>query len=418
MVATVAQPKKINGVYKAFADKKPKTKKQREKTMEYLKMIDEMNGVFEFDYKNGNGHFSVNINAFFETVGSRDFKQFLDIVNLSSDPFSVAEKVKEIVFSRFQYEKSFSGYSYNEKLVNKLSGFLAQIEKAYGISCEEKEPEKIKLKKSYVLTVWSEYGKKVVKCFDGFKFSKFGYNCFLYRFPNTKRWIVILSNCALQIAEGKTREEAISNFNERILEIINRKEKREFMRTAGKEFFNLVQESNFSHLFDADFCAIPEESTKEESQKEEAAVMPSTEKETCAAVEKITKKEESAMVEECLQVEKEPGKLYNRIEKVFSISKRTQRPYRHTNISIAYFPTKQNKTPRNALKTARNDIVLCPCLLDFSKNGKWITENADFSHTGLFTTVSPRFSVGYSKGKSPPGWYQKFLPYFENKNGD
>lgn len=401
--------------------------------MEYLKMIDEMNGVFEFDYKNGNGHFSVNINAFFETVGSRDFKQFLDIVDLSNDPFLVAEKVHEIVFSRYQYEKSFSGYqSYNEKLVNKLSGFLDQLGKRYCLSIpeEEKQPEKIHVKKADVLTVWNENGEKVVKCFDGFKFSKFGYNCFLYRFPGLKRWIVILANCALQIAEGKTREEAISNFNERILEIINRKEKREFMRTEAKKFFDLVQESSFSHLFDADFCAVPDcFAIPEESQKEESAVMPSTEKEetstvkktqkeACATMEKINKKEESATIAECLQVEKEPEKNYNIIEKVFSISKRTKRPYKHLYISIVHFHAFQNKTPRNAIKTARNAIVLCPCLLDFSKNGKWIMENADFSHTGLFTTVSPRFSVGYSTGKSPPGGYQKFLPYFENKKGD
>lgn len=381
--------------------------------MEYYEILNQNNGVFTFDYNAGRGHFSVNIESFLEIASSRDFKNFLDIVNLSSDPFQVVSDFQKIIVAKIADEKELVLTDKREKLINKLRGFLAHIEKAYGISCEEKEPEKIKLKKSYVLTVWNEHGEKVVKCFDGFKFSKFGYNCFLYRFPGLKRWIVILSNCALQIAEGKTREEAISNFNERILEIINRKEKREFMRTEAKKFFDLVQESSFSHLFDSDFCAIPEESTKEESQKEEAAVMPSTEKETCATVEKITKKEESAMVEECLQVEKEPGKLYNRIEKVFSISKRTQRPYKLIYISIVYFHTFQKKTPRNALKTARNDIVLCQCLLDFSKNGKWITENAGFFRSHVSNKVFTRFSVGYSTGKSPPGGYQKFLPYFE-----
>lgn len=393
--------------------------------MEYYEILNQNNGVFTFDYNAGRGHFSVNIESFIEIASSRDFKNFLDIVNLSIDPFQIVSDFQKIIIAKIADEKELVLTDKREKIINKLRGFLAHIEKAYGISCEEKEPEKIKLKKSYVLTVWNEHGEKVVKCFDGFKFSKFGYNCFLYRFPGLKRWIVILANCALQIAGGKTREEAISNFNERILEIINRKEKREFMRTEAKKFFDLVQESSFSHLFDADFCAVPDcFAIPEESQKEESAVMPSTEKEetatikesqkeACATVEKTAKKEESATVSECLQVEKEPGKNYNRIEKFFSILKRTQRPYKLIYISIAHLPTKQNKTPRNAIKTARNDIVLCPCLLDFSKNGKWITKNADFSHTGLFTTVFPRFSVGYSTGKSPPGGYQKFLPYFE-----
>ena len=388
--------------------------------MDYIDILNNLDGVFSFSYKSGRGHFSVNIENFLEIASSRDFKDFLDIVNLSSDPFQVVSDFQKIIVAKIESEKELVLTDKREKLINKLRGFLAHIEKAYGISCEEKEPEKIKLKKTYVLTVWNERGEKVVKCFDGFKFSKFGYNCFLYRFPNTKRWIVILSNCALQIAEGKTREEAISNFNERILEIINRKEKREFIRTEAKKFFDLVQESSFSHLFDADFCAVPDcFAIPEESQKEESAVMPSTEKEetatvkeTCATMEKINKKEESARVAECLQVEKEPGNDYNKIEKVFSILKRTQRPYKHLYISIAHFHTIQKKTPRNAIKTARNDIVLCPCLLDFSKNGKWIMENADFSHTGLFTTVSPRFSVGYSKGKSPPGGVSKIFAVF------
>ena len=406
--------------------------------MEYLKMIEEMGNKFEFDYKDGKGHFSVNINAFFETVGIRDFKQFLEIVDLSNDPFSVAEKVQEIIFSRYQYEKSFSGYSYNEKLVNKLSGFLAHIEKAYGIACpeEERKEETTKLKKCEVLAMIynSEKKESEIHCFSGFKFSKFGYNFFVYKNPTFKKggYFVLLACNGLSFSAHPygSKQEAVNSITENVIENMkNLKEKQpekyEKIQSFNKKYIELVKNSNFYHLFDADFCAVPDcFAIPEESQKEEAAVMPSTEKEetatvkeACATVEKIAKKEESATIAECLQVEKEPGKNYNRIEKFFSILKRTQRPYKRIYISIVHFHTKQNKTPRNALKTARNDIVLCPCLLDFSKNGKWIMENADFSHTGLFTTVSPRFSVGYSTGKSPPGGYQKFLPYFENKNG-
>ena len=384
--------------------------------MDYIDILNNLDGVFSFAYKSGRGHFSVNIENFLEIASSRDFKNFLDIVNLSSDPFQVVSDFQKIIVAKIEDERGFYQGKNQEKLINKLCGFLAQIEKAYGIACEEKEPEKIHVKKADVLTIWNENGEKVVKCLSGFKFSKFGYNCYIYKYCKN-HWIVILSCCALQISSGKTKDDAISNFDEKIADVLSQKEKRDIMRTAGKEFFNLVQESNFLHLFDADFCAIPEESTGEESKKEEAAVMPSTEKEACATVENTTKKEESAMVAECLQVAKEPGKPYNRIEKIFSILKRTQRQYKRIYISIVHFHAFQNKTPRNAIKTARNAIVLCPCLLDFSKNGKWIMENADFSHTGLFTTVSPRFSVGYSTGKSPPGGYQKFLPYFENKNG-
>ena len=45
-------------------------------------------------------------------------------------------------------------------------------------------------------------------------------------------------------------------------------------------------------------------------------------------------------------------------------------------------------------------------------------ENAGFFRSHVSNKVFARFSVGYSTGKSPPGGYQKFLPYFENKKGD
>lgn len=412
--------------------------------MEYLKMIEEMDNKFEFDYKDGKGRFSVNINSFFETVGSRDFKQFLDIVDLSSNPFSVAEKVQEIVFSRYQHEKNFAGsLSYNEKLVNKLSGFLESLEKRYGFSIpeEEKQPEKIKFKKCIVFTFGTNnHGEREVNCYDGFKFQKFGLWFSVYKMPKCrKNWVLTVPFCGMSLNSygSTTKEAAAAQISEKTIAcIFEQLKKPDFMEMVNL-FQNLAKESNFAHLFDTELCAVPSLPVEESTEKEETATPEKP-------VEESAKEESATMHGKVDHVTREDSKTASRRRYIVRGLYRKDNDFHgvvcyndfryNSNIILShtspnkgfsdtspYKCTLTNKSPVNRANKAILTAINTPCeslnLLDFAKNGNQGVKIPVQNQNKVFAVFRERFAVSFVNGKSPPGGYQKFLQYFENKNG-
>ena len=413
--------------------------------MEYLKMIEEMENKFEFDYKDGHGHFSVNINSFFETVGSRDFKQFLDIVDLSSDPFSVAEKIQGIVFSRYQYEKSFAGYqAYNEKLVNKLSGFLENLEKRYCFSIpeEEKQPEKIKFKKCVVFTFGTNnHGEREVNCYDGYVFKKFGLQFSVYKRKGYKHnsWFLTVPFCGMSLNScgSSTKEEAAGLVTEKIMNaLFEQLKKPDFMEMVNL-FQKLAKESNFAHLFDAELCAVPSVPVEESTEKEETAtpekpVAETKQEESATMPEKVDHaiREQSKTASRRRYIVRglyykcnvfPGGVCYNdcRYNSISFLSHTSHN--KGFSDTSPYKCTLTNKSPVNKPNKAILTAINTPCeslnLLGFAKNGNHGEKNPLSESKQGFCRVSEWFAISFVNGKSPPGGYQKFLQYFENKNG-
>lgn len=94
----------------------------------------------------------------------------------------------------------------------------------------------------------------------------------------------------------------------------------------------------------------------------------------------------------------------------------------HTSHNKGFSDTSPYKY-KNSVNKANKAILTAinaPCealnLLGFAENGNQSVKIPIQNQNKVFAVFRERFAISFVKGKSPPGGYQKFLQYFENKN--